>query len=63
MKNEKSLDFFKHYVNLDFFAKDSKFFSKGKMGYWPDYFSQELSAQFDKIIQEKLSYKGEISYF
>lgn len=49
-------------IAMNFFKSDVNFFRKGQAGTWRDYFSPELSERFDKVIAEKLNYKGTFNY-
>lgn len=37
-------------------------FKKGKIGNWRNYFTQEMSDKYDRVISEKLKYKEKIKY-
>jgi hypothetical protein len=56
MKTIKSMDYFQHLNTMKIYKQGSKFFVKGKSGNWRNYFSDEMSAKFDRVINKKLKY-------
>ncbi len=51
---------FDTYSKLDIFKQDMKFFRKGIVGDFKNYFTPELERKFDLVIENNLKYKGEI---
>jgi hypothetical protein len=43
-------------------AQTMEIFRKGQIGDWKNYFTDEMSKKCDKLVAEKLKYKGKITY-
>lgn len=50
------------YKTMGIFKKDGKFFRKGKIGDWLNYYSRKDSLALDDKVREKLAYKHPFNY-
>ena len=63
MKTQKQTARFREgLAELKIFKPTMKFFNKGKIGTWKNYFDDELSAKFDEAIEKNLKFKHQFNY-
>lgn len=58
LKKSQSCNFF----SPDYFTPEMTFFYKGKIGNWKSHLNEEMCKKVDKMIEEKLAYKGVIQF-
>jgi hypothetical protein len=62
MKEIKSIDILENLKKTGFISEKSKFFNKGKIGNWRNYFSEDLSKRFDEMLATKLKSKIDFDF-